>query len=240
MALLLKSDRNNRVRNVCPVSGKQDETEIYEDRDTTPVGTDIRHYNKHYDEFLSLNNLDLCRICDDDIEDIKETVYLLTWNPKDKTIGDDSDQQLKWNTMLCKVLKHLPRACSFFCIQPEVSPSNRLHVHGWVVIKDMVKWNKSVYKILFANGKPKLNKLHYWDSGLIYYKKDIGTPNDIQNYIHFVNLPFCHYNWDQCIKESFNHLKESNKKYIKETKKTKHQLDLTHFFPDLDILINHI
>jgi len=111
---------------------------------------------------------------EEEIDFTYDTVYLFTWNPKDKFFPDGNNYVMKWDTMLCRVIKHLTRCMSKFCIIPEVSDNGRLHCHGWFVIKDKVKWNKSVRQIIARHGFMKMNRLRA-TAGFDYYKKDMDT-----------------------------------------------------------------
>lgn len=99
------------------------------------------------------------------------TVYLFTWNPKDKVKGIQHEYTNKWKGMI-NILKHFSRCMSKYSIVPEVSDAGRLHCHGWFIIKDKIKWHKSVHKLLTSNGLFKMNKMK-GKKGLEYYKKDI-------------------------------------------------------------------
>jgi len=103
-----------------------------------------------------------------------DEVYLFTWNPKDKFFPDGDNYPLKWDTMLVRVIKHLNRCMSKFCIVPEVSDQGRLHVHGWFVISDKIKWNKSVRPKIQRHGFMKMNRLKHVN-GFGYYKKDMNS-----------------------------------------------------------------
>jgi len=101
-----------------------------------------------------------------------DTVYLFTWNPSNTFWGDQNDYIGKWDNMVCKILKHLIRCMSKYCIVPEISDAGRLHCHGWFVIKDKIKWNKSVRATIERHGIFKMNRMRSLNA-LHYYKKDI-------------------------------------------------------------------
>lgn len=119
---------------------------------------------------IELAEEQLC--CDD-------TVWLITWNPSDKfkktcSVGEYDKQ---WEDMVCKVLRHLNRCCNYYCIVPEISVAGRLHCHGWFVLKDKIKWHKSVLPTIQRNGLYKIDKMNQKfekrDKTFYYYKKDL-------------------------------------------------------------------
>lgn len=130
---------------------------------------------------------DFAEFTETDIDYTTDTVYLFTWNPKTKGVFYD-DYPRRWKEMVT-ILKNFNRCMSKYCIIPEISPACRLHCHGWFVIKDMIKWQKSVFGILQNNGMFKMNKLKHIH-GLKYYKKDIE--NTIQHIPN--NWPLTHSN----------------------------------------------
>lgn len=183
-----------------------------------------------------IDTLDMISQCEEDglnAERHGEAVWLFTWNPNDKKIGDDKDYCLKWYAMVMKVLKHLPRCMEYFCVQPEVSMMGRLHVHGWFTIRDPVKWNKSVKGLFVHNGRFKMNKSRKFDKATKYYVKDIGTKNDVTNYLQDNILPFCHYNWDVILRDIGIRLYTKNVRDIKDIKESR-SMDVTAFFKTQD------
>jgi len=123
---------------------------------------------------MALSPRETAENAEEDIDYTYDEVYLFTWNPKDKFFPDGNNYVMKWDTMLCRVIKHLSRCMSKFCIVPEVSDNGRLHCHGWFVIRDKVKWNKSVRQIIARHGFMKINRLRAV-AGFQYYKKDMDT-----------------------------------------------------------------
>lgn len=89
-----------------------------------------------------------------DIEDY-DKVMLITWNPKPKfydySIYGPNDFNMQWRTMM-ELLIQAYRACCRFAFVPEVSDEGKLHMHGWYVVSDRVKYNKSFLPSLYRSG----------------------------------------------------------------------------------------
>lgn len=117
---------------------------------------------------------------EDDIEG--SVMYAFTCNPKaqfyehvDGVDKYDPCYQHNWKKMI-SVLKHLNRCCSKYLIIPETSETGKLHCHGWFVMKDSIKWKKSVKGILEKQlGFIKINKVTDNNAFLkkSYYSKDL-------------------------------------------------------------------
>jgi len=123
----------------------------------------------------------LAKLAENDVDYSTDTVYLFTWNPSNHFYRDTLNEYHidKWQSMICKVLKHFTRCMSKFCIIPEISDMGRLHCHGWFVIKDKIKWNKSVKPMIARHGFDKYNKLRHVN-GYKYYKKEL---HELDNYL---------------------------------------------------------
>lgn len=132
---------------------------------------------------------------DDALSDLRP-IYLFTWNPKDSFTNDDEPIR-KWDTMLIRVLKHFKRCMQYYAVMPEISDQGRLHCHGWFIIKDKIKWIKSVLPLIKRNGHFKMNKMKV-PKALYYYKKDA---EDTQGILHTSTLPFSHYTYDKILHE---------------------------------------
>lgn len=143
---------------------------------------------------------ELATLAEADIDYSTDTVNLFTWNPSPKFYGNTYNREefrQKWDKMLCKVIRWFPRCMSKYCVIPEVSDAGRLHCHGWFVLKDKVKWNLSVRKILAHNGYIKVNKLRHVN-GLSYYKKDM---NSLGTYFPNRETVITHRNLKQAFKD---------------------------------------
>lgn len=159
---------------------------------------------------MALSPLDLCNVCQDDIDYSIDTVYLFTWNPNKKLMPDNDQYLLKWETMICKILKQFTRCMKWYCIMPEVSDMGRVHCHGWFVIGDKIKWLKSIKPTLQMHGHCKFNKLRHVN-GFNYYVKDIDVAS---NYFSDY-YPYCHYNNEDIIKKIRQKYLEKSQSYRK-------------------------
>jgi len=115
---------------------------------------------------------------EDDIND-DDIVHFITWNPNDKKLESPGhDYNNKWKLM-AHWLRHLDRCCKKYCILPEVSDVGRLHCHGWLIIKDKIKWCKSVLPILSKRGFVQVTKQKHKNKGMQYYKEDLHETYEI-------------------------------------------------------------
>lgn len=83
--------------------------------------------------------------------DEMDDVVLFTWNPNDyfmKGTRNYNDQWLKMTAILSK----FKRCARNYAFVAEVSPTGRLHCHGFYVLQDKVKFVKGVIPHLKANG----------------------------------------------------------------------------------------
>lgn len=117
-----------------------------------------------------------------------DSVLLLTWNPDpkryrhchethDDIVSLNYDHVWYWMTsLLCKIL---PRSCRNYSIMYEISDAGKPHCHGFVVIKDSIKFNKSTIPTLRSNGFIKVNKATSlkWDT-FKYHCKDCDHTNE--------------------------------------------------------------
>lgn len=138
---------------------------------------------------------DFVEISELDLNWESNEVYLFTWNPKDRFVGDLVKPQFKWDSMITKVLQFFDRCMKYYCVIPEFSITGRLHCHGWFVIKDKVKWHKSVYPKMKANGFVKINKAKC-EKSMHYYKKELDDTCKMLDHV-----PLCHYNCSTVQKE---------------------------------------
>lgn len=122
-----------------------------------------------------------------DINFDEDTVWLITWNPKPKFYNYDkygeNDYNMQWHTMIDALSKSI-RCLLKFAFVPEVSEVGKLHMHGWYVIKDKVKYRKSFKRMLLRTGMVKESqvKYHEWKTYKYHIKelKDI-TPQFVTN-----------------------------------------------------------
>lgn len=157
---------------------------------------------------------------EDDLRNCTDVVYLITWNPNRKVACETSTQVMKWESMICKVLKHLERCCKIFNVVAEVSDQGRLHCHGYIVISDKIKWHKSVLPLMKSHGFMKMNKMKS-HKALYYYKKDLEVTRALMP-----GTPIC-----------FNHInarriiRDIRIKYLINEDVTPRKLNILDFFP---------
>lgn len=165
-------------------------------------------------ESLELAEMDVKDNCSID------SLTFITWNPNDKVISPISND-LKWMDMCCTYLKHFTRCCKYFCFQPEFSISGRLHIHGWIVIHDKIKWIKAILPMLMRAGRVKIDKARSWN-GFDYYKKEVDLTDNILKFAH----PFSHLTSDEYLYKLYKHVMNT-----KTPKKVINHIDITRFFP---------
>lgn len=119
-----------------------------------------------------------------------DKVYLLTFsmNPKKYYSRDPRKQYIQ---LLQNIIYPMVSSCfSTYVITPELSENNNIHIHGWFVLKDSIKWHRKWYptlKYLAPNGV-KINVRHS-QNAMYYYKKDINYMNYIINHDEDDELP---------------------------------------------------
>lgn len=132
----------------------------------------------------------------DDI-DVMDEVILITWSPKPRFYNYsphiDNDYAMQWRTMINVLVN--TRCLRLFCFMPEISDEGRLHMHGWFVINDKVKYHKSFLPSLKRNGFIKKNKAnsHGWKT-FEYHTKDIAST--CKYLPGWEELPITHHNRD--------------------------------------------
>lgn len=130
-----------------------------------------------------------------DIEDY-DKVILITWNPKPRFYNYDKHGEnnfdMQWWTMAL-LLVEADRCCSRFAFVPELSEDGKLHMHGWYVVSDKVKYYKSFLPKLRSSGfiKKSKAKSHNWKT-FRYHVKDLEETCDYVTELH--DLPITHFN----------------------------------------------
>lgn len=108
-----------------------------------------------------------------------DTVYLITWNPKPKfynyDLNGENDFDMQWLTMLDKLIQ--VNRCSYtYAFVAEISDMGKLHMHGFLVVSDKVKYHKSFLPTLRKNGFVKVSKAssNKWKT-FKYHVKDLPS-----------------------------------------------------------------
>lgn len=106
-----------------------------------------------------------------------DKVMLITWNPKPRFYAydqyGDNNYVRQWDTML-EILCEAYRTCSRFAFVPEISEDGKLHMHGWYVVADRLKYCKSFLPSLRRAGFIKKSKArtHDWKA-FKYHVKEV-------------------------------------------------------------------
>lgn len=140
-------------------------------------------------EISEASVLELCEICEDDIDYTYDVVYMITWNPNKYLCGTACSNELKWDSMILKVLQHFRSCMKKYVLQPEFDDTGRLHLHGWFVLYDKIKWLKKVLPTMRRFGFEKITKVKSSDWEY-YYKKEI---DETVKLLPHYRLPLCHY-----------------------------------------------
>lgn len=114
-------------------------------------------------------------------QDIEEydKVLLITWNPRPRFYNYDlhgeNDYNMQWRTMLDK-LQWANRCLSRYAFVAEISDDGKLHMHGFMVVSDRIKYNKSFLPSLRVNGFIKVSKANskMWKT-FKYHVKDLSA-----------------------------------------------------------------
>lgn len=160
-------------------------------------------------------------ICELDIDEyVVGKVYFFTWNPKWGICYTKAQQQDKWDNMIMQ-LRFMHQCMYYYCIVPEISDTGRLHCHGWFIIKDKIKWLKSVLPRLSRLGKFRMNEQKKRGQGHYYYKKDLDI---IGNFIEQYKIVLSHYTTEYIIQRMRQDVILQNKK------KTNEPIDLRTWF----------
>lgn len=125
--------------------------------------------------------LDLYRNAWNDLEEY-DKVILITWNPKPRFYNYDhngnNDFEMQWRTMLDKLFE-ANRCCSRYAFVAEISDAGKLHMHGFLVVSDKIKYYKKFLPTLRANGFIKIIKAssHRWKT-FKYHVKEVDFTSD--------------------------------------------------------------
>lgn len=109
-----------------------------------------------------------------------DIVYFITWapNPARYPTNTPSDQ---YKVLLDLVLFNTYKVFKTFAFTPELSQQGNIHVHGFYVIKDIVKYYKWFLPKIKTFGIVKITRVKrkYADHVLSYLSKDIEMMNRI-------------------------------------------------------------
>lgn len=113
---------------------------------------------------------------EDDIYDT-DTVYLFTWSP-DPARYPTNDPKEQYKILFDLVLRNAKKVFTTFSFTPECNAMGNVHIHGWYVIKDKVKYFKWWLPKCKQFGFVKINVMKTKDA-LGYYKKDMNYMQEV-------------------------------------------------------------
>lgn len=127
-----------------------------------------------------------------------KALYLFTWSPNPR-IFHCRDPRKQYKQLLMNFITKFVKCFSIFALTPELTVNGNIHIHGWFMLSDPIKW--------FRNWLPKLGarntgnmKVSKWNGGdaFYYYKKSVEEMNDIINYgdVEELPIPLTHHNVD--------------------------------------------
>lgn len=130
----------------------------------------------------------------ENIEEMDDVIFI-TWNPKPRFYPCTEERDglisinynVQWLMMLQKLVL-VDRCCRNYGIVAEVSDTGKLHCHGFLVLKDKIKYNKQFLPTLQRNGFVKVTvaKSHKWFE---YHVEDVDeTIQYIHKYPHLIAL----------------------------------------------------
>lgn len=95
--------------------------------------------------------------------------YFFTYSP----IGNTKCAEFTYYDHLVFYFKHWHQCMSQFEINPEFNANGNLHYHGYFVLKDKVRWYRSVLPKLKYNGLVKIDRVkHDLSKSMEYCRKD--------------------------------------------------------------------
>jgi len=140
------------------------------------------------------HDLDMCVICEDEIDYSKDNIHCLTWSIKPRTLtnwgrGNFRNYNLQWE-MCCYALKCIDQISDKYVFLPELADDGRLHIHGWFNLKNYRKFYRSFLPYLDKEGWSKCDKVKSTE-WYTYYKKDLHITREV---IDCEDLVVSHYN----------------------------------------------
>lgn len=136
--------------------------------------------DKHAEDTNYLYDTAYVSIAEDAEADIYDTdhVVLFTWNPNPAFYPTTSPRD-QYKILLDLMIKNCKQLFSSFAFAPELTHDGNVHLHGWYVVKDKVKYFKYFIPKLKSLGFMKLAKMKNKNALSWYYKKTIEEMNAI-------------------------------------------------------------
>jgi len=122
-----------------------------------------------------------------------DIVYFFTWspNPARYPSSTPSDQ---YKVLLDLVLLKTDKLFHQFAFTPELTEAGNIHIHGFYVIKDKVKYYKWFLPKIKSFGNTRIERMRrqYWRNAIDYLVKDCTMMNEI--FENKLPVPLTHLN----------------------------------------------
>lgn len=148
-----------------------------------------------------------------------DTVYLFTWSPDPARYPTNKPSE-QYKILLDLVLIHSYKCFKTYAFSPEMNDNGNIHIHGWYVIKDAVKYFKWFLPKCKSFGFVRINKMKNKSALAEYYKKDIEVMQDVCDPYP---VPLTHYN-NECYRKF-----STSKKRLRLVPITRHFCDITKY-----------
>lgn len=129
-------------------------------------------------------------IFDTDISE--KRLMLFTWTP-DPNRYPTSKPHEQYRILLDLVLLKFDKVFSTFACSPELNCNGNVHIHGWYVVKDPVKYFKWLLPKMKGLGFVKVSAANSKKALSDYYKKDIDLMNQLMDE-YDLPIPLTHVN----------------------------------------------
>lgn len=151
-----------------------------------------------------------------DIYDTDE-VILLTWSPDPAKMPTTKPHE-QYKILLDFILIKAHKVFSTFAFSPELTVNGNVHIHGWCVLKDKVKYFKWFLPKLKGFGNVKIDKMKSINALGYYYKKEIEYMNEIMDEYN-LPIPLTHINLESY---KMRYIKKVLKNYVRNPKQAYH------------------
>lgn len=152
--------------------------------------------------------------------DIYDTDYVVAFtlspDPNRYPTNDPGDQ---YRILMPYIFKGIKNIFSTFCFTPELTQNGNIHIHGWYVVLDKIKYFKYWLPKVKQLGRTDIQKMG--KGWLDYCKKDMELMAEV---VYPYPVPLTHVNYD-VYKKCFMPKKSLKKKVLK----SKHWCDITKY-----------
>lgn len=143
-------------------------------------------------------------------------VRAFTWSPNPLRFPSTSPSK-QYKSLLNWVLLKSHKMFSKFCFTPELSEMGNVHIHGWFIIKDRIKYHKWFIPRCKAAGYVQIKYKNIDEKWFEYIKKDISYMNEL--FEERLPVPLTNLNYDAYKRVLEKKFKLKNK-YSKISQKT--------------------